>query len=107
MPDLLSMAVLLVQHQITNLKTWLGTYAKYAKYAEAWEHDGITKTHIFRPDDDPKYIVVIAFCDTTEAAENFRTFLREQVWTSAASVPGMAGEPHAMVLHEVDTGSKT
>ncbi len=53
MPDLLSMAMLLVQHQITDLETWLGTYTKYAKYAEAWEQDGITKTHIFRPDDDP------------------------------------------------------
>ncbi len=51
--------------------------------------------------------MVIAFCDTTEAAENFKTFLREQVWTSSAAVQGMAGEPHAMVLHEVDTGSKT
>jgi hypothetical protein len=104
MPDLLSMAILLVQHQITDLELWLGTYAEYA---EAREQLGVTEAHIYQPNDDPQTIVVIAFFDTNEAAENCLTFLREQVWTSAAAVRGMGGEPHAMVLHEVDTGSKT
>jgi hypothetical protein len=51
--------------------------------------------------------VVIAFFDTTEAAKNHLTFLREQVWTSAEALQGMGGEPHGMVLHEVDNGSET
>jgi hypothetical protein len=99
MPDLLSMAVLLVQHQITDLETWLGTYAKYE---EARDQGGVKEAHILQPDDDPKSIVVIHFFDRTEAAENFRTFLREQVWTSTGTVRGMGGEPHAVILHEVD-----
>jgi heme-degrading monooxygenase HmoA len=104
MPDLLSMAILLVLHKITDLEAFLGTYAEYE---EAREQDGVTEAHILQPDDDPQTIVVIAFFDTAEAAENHRTFLREQVWTSTSAVPGMGGEPRAMVLHEVDTGSKT
>ncbi len=104
MPDLPSMAILLVQHKITDLEAFLGTYAEYA---EARERDGVTEEHIFQPNDDPQTIVVIAFFDTTEAAENHLTFLREQVWTSAAALQGMGGEPHGMVLREVDTGSKT
>ncbi len=104
MPDLLSMAVLLVQHQITDLETFLGSYAEYA---EAREQGGVKEAHIFQPNDDPQSIVVIAFFDTTEAAENHLTFLRERVWTSAAALQGTGGDPHGMVLHEVDIGSKT
>jgi heme-degrading monooxygenase HmoA len=101
MPDWLPMAVLLVQHHITDLDTWLHTYASYA--AER-EQGGVKAAHVLQPDNDPQYIVVIHFFDTTEAAENFRTFLREQVWTSAGATPGMGGEPLAMILHEVDAG---
>jgi heme-degrading monooxygenase HmoA len=104
MPDLLSMAVLLVQHQITDLETWL---ASYAKYAEAREQGGVKEAHIYQPDDDPQSIVVIHFFDTTEAAENFRTFLREQVWTTTGTMQGIHSDPHAMILQEVDIGSKT
>lgn len=104
MPDLPSVAILLVHHPITDLETFLGTYAEYA---EAREHDGVTEEHIFQPNDDPQTIVIMAFFDTTEAAENHLTFLREQVWTSAAAAQGMGGQPHGMVLHEVDIGSET
>jgi len=104
MPDLLSMAILLVHHQITDLETFLGTFAEYE---EARTQDGVTEAHIFQPGDDPQTIVVICFFDTTEGAENHLTFLREQVWTSAAAARGMGSEPHGMVLHEVDIGPKT
>jgi hypothetical protein len=96
------MAILLVHHDITDLETWLDTYAKYA---EAREQGGVRDAHIYQPHDNPKSIVVIHYFDTTEAAENFRTFLREQVWTGAAR--GMNSEPHAMILREVDIGPKT
>src|SRR5512135_2988448 len=102
MPDLRPMAILLFRYHITDLETWLGTYARYAP---AREHAGVKAAHVLQPDDDPHHILVILFFDTTEGAENFRTFLREQVWTSTEAVPGMAGEPQAMILHEVDTGS--
>lgn len=103
MPDLLSMPVLLVQHDITDLETWLDTYAKYA---EAREQRGVTEAHIFQPHDNPKSIVVIHFFDTIEAAENFRTFLRDDVWTSIGAARGMGSEPHAVILREVDIGSE-
>ena len=95
------MAVLLVQRHITDLDTWLQTYARYAPERE---QRGVKAAHVLQPDNDPQYIVVIHFFDTTEAAENFRTFLREQVWTSAKDVRGMGGEPVAMILREVDAG---
>ena len=98
------MAVLLIHHHITDLDTWLHTYLRHAP---AREQAGVRVAHVLQPDDDPHYIVVIHFFDTTEAAENFRKFLREQVWTSTEAAPGMGGEPHTMILHEVHTGSQT
>ena len=70
MPDLLPMAVLLIQHKITDLDVWLETYAKYASERE---QAGVNAAHILQPDDDPQYIVVIHFFDTADAAEEFRT----------------------------------
>jgi hypothetical protein len=101
MPDCLPMAVLLIQHRITDLDMWLDTYARYAPERA---QGGVKAAHILQPDNDPQYIVVIHFFDTTAAAENFRMFLRENVWTSAGDVRGMSGEPLAMILHEVDAG---
>ncbi len=98
------MPILLVQHQITDLEVFL---ASFAEYEGARERDGVTEAHIFQPNDDPQTVVVIVFFDTTEAAENHLTFLREQVWTSAAAARGMGSQPHGMVLHEVDIGSET
>ena len=101
MPDLLPMAVLLIQHKITDLDVWLETYANYASERE---QAGVKEAHILQPDDDPQYIVVIHFFDTANAAEEFRTFLRERVWTSTGETRGMGSEPQAMILHEVNTG---
>jgi heme-degrading monooxygenase HmoA len=100
-PDLLPMAVLLIQHKITDLDVWLDTYANYASERE---QAGVKAAHILQPDDDPHYIVVIHFFDTIDAAEAFRTFLRERVWTSTGETRGMGSEPQAMILYEVDTG---
>ena len=104
MPNLLPMAILYVEHHITDLDVWLQTYARYAPERE---QAGVRAAHIYQPDDDPHRIVVIHLFDTPEAAENFRTFLREQVWTSSEALPGLGSEPHTMILHEVDTSSKT
>ena len=90
MPDLRPMATLLFRYHITDLETWLRTYAGYAP---AREHAGVKAAHVLQPDDDPHHILVILFFDTTEAAENFRTFLREQVWTSTEAVPGWPASP--------------
>ena len=64
---------------------------------------GVKAAHVLQPDNNPQYIVVIHFFDTTEAAENFRTFLREQIWTST-DVRGLRSDPQAMIQHEVDAG---
>jgi hypothetical protein len=44
------------------------------------------------------------YFDTTDAAKNYRTFLRDQVWSSSSS--GLASHPHGLILHEVETAAK-
>jgi len=95
------MPVLHIQHRIVDLGTWLRDFASRAPVRE---QAGVTETHILQAEDDPHYLVELLFFDTADAANNYRTFLREQVWSSSSA--GLAGHPHSVILHEVETGSE-
>ena len=45
-------------------------------------------------------MVELVSFDTADDANKYRTFMREQVWSS--STPGLASNPHAIILNEVD-----
>ena len=45
-------------------------------------------------------MVELLFFDTADAANNYRTFLREQVWALSSS--GLAGNPSAIILEELE-----
>ena len=94
------MPVLHIEHRIVDLDTWL---RDFASRAPAREQAGVTEIHILQAEDDPQYIVEHLSFDTTDAAKNYRTFLREQVWSSSS--PGLASHPHGLILHEVETSS--
>jgi hypothetical protein len=95
------MPLLHIEHRIGDLDTWL---RDFASRAPAREQARVTEVHVLQAEDDPQYIVELLSFDTADAANNYRTFLREQVW--ASSSPGLAGHPHSVILHEVETGSK-
>ena len=94
------MAVLHIEHQISDLNTWLEAFAKFAP---AREQAGVTAQHIFQPVDDPNYIVVQLTFETAEAATNFGTFLQNVVWKTPEASPALVGQPKAIVLTEVPT----
>ncbi len=94
------MPVLHIDHRVADLDTWL---RDFAKRAPAREQAGVTEVHVFQAEEDPQYIVELLSFDTTDAARNYRTFLREQVWSSSS--PGLASHPHGLILHEVETSS--
>jgi hypothetical protein len=95
------MPVLHIEHQIADLGTWLRAFASRAP---AREQAGVTGVHVFQAEDDPQHVVELLFFDTADAANNYRTFMREQVWSSTSS--GLASDPQGLILHEVETGSK-
>ena len=86
-----------IEHLIADLDTWL---QDFASRAPAWEQAGVTAVHVFQAEDDPQYIVELVFFDTADDANKYRTFMREQVWSS----PGLASDPHSVILHELETG---
>ncbi len=95
------MCVLRIEHRIADLDTWL---RDFANRAPAREQAGVTAVQVFQSKDDPHYIVENLFFDTDDAANNFRTFLREQVWSSAS---WLASDPRAVIFHELKNAEVT
>jgi hypothetical protein len=96
------MATLHIEQPITELRTWLGAFQRFE---EARKKAGVRAQRVRQPVDDDKYIYVELEFDSVEAAEGFKRFLEEKVWSSAEASPALAGSPRARVLTEVDSPS--
>ena len=92
------MAILHIEHEISDLATWLETFKRFAP---AREQAGVQQAEVFQPADDPNYIVVNLRFESADAAGNFRKFLIDVVWASPDTSPALVGAPTARVLTEV------
>lgn len=92
------MPILRIEHAITDLATWLEAFNRFAP---ARRHADVTEERIWQPTDDPQYVVIDLGFESTSAAESFRAFLFEYVWSSPDNSPALAGMPKAVVLTEV------
>ncbi|MGA9674294.1 MAG: hypothetical protein WBR28_03290 [Mycobacterium sp.] len=95
------MPVLHIEHRIADLGTWL---QDFASRAPAWEQAGVTAVHVLQAEDDPQYIVELVFFDTADAANKYRTFMREQVWSSSS---WLAENPSTIIFHELKNAEAT
>jgi hypothetical protein len=93
------MAILHIEHAITDLSTWL---AAFERFAPARTNAGVRSETIHQPVDDDKYIYVRLEFDTVEQANAFKQFLETNVWASREASPGLGGTPQARVLTEVN-----
>jgi hypothetical protein len=94
------MATLHIEHEISELQTWLGAFGRFA---EARERAGVKAQRVHQPVDDDRYIYVQLDFDTTEQAEGFKNFLETKVWSDPDASPALSGAPRARVLNEVST----
>jgi hypothetical protein len=94
------MATLHIEHEISELQTWLGAFGRFA---EARQRAGVKAQRVHQPVDDDRYIYVQLDFDTAEQAEGFRTFLETKVWSNPDASPTLSGAPRARVLNEVST----
>lgn len=92
------MATLHIEHPITDFDTW---NAAFERFADARRQAGVRRQRIQRPVDDPAYVVVDLDFDTVAEADKFLGFLRQNVWTSSANAPALAGSPQTRVLEDV------
>lgn len=92
------MPVLHIEHEISELEVWLDAFKKLAPAREA---AGVTRTEVYRPADDPNYVVVNLTFENLDAATRFRELLINQIWSSPDSAPALVGPPTARVLEDV------
>ena|SRR5277367_4875058 len=103
MPSVRPMPVILhIEHRIVEFDRWL---EDFASRAPAREQVGVSAVHVFQAEGDPQQVVELLYFDTADDANTYRTFMREDVWSSSS--PGLDGNPHAIILNEVDTTSKS
>ena len=89
------MVTLRIEHAIHDYGTW---QEAFDRFAGAREKGGVRGFTIRRPVDDPRYLMLDLEFDTAGRAEAFARFLHQQVWSSPASSPALAGAPRTRVL---------
>lgn len=89
------MATLRIEHAIHDFETW---QKAFDSFAEARAKAGVRSLAIRRPVDDPKYLMLDLEFDTAGQAEAFAGFLRQRIWSSPASSPGLVGAPQTRIL---------
>src|SRR5688572_21633303 len=93
------MATLRIEHAITDYATWKGAFDRAAPFrAQA----GVRGYRIQRPVDEPNYLLIDLEFDDAASADSFRTFLRENIWTSPEASPALDGLPQARVVDTVE-----
>jgi hypothetical protein len=96
------LATLHIEHPITDLRTWLGAFARFG---EVRQKAGVRAQRVRKPVDDDRYIYVDLDFDSIEQAVAFQEFLETNVWASRDASPALGGTPRARVLTDVDTAS--
>jgi hypothetical protein len=89
------MTTLRIEHAIHDYDQWK---TAFASYQQARANAGVRSDTIRRPVDDPKYLMLDLEFDTADAARRFARFLEDEVWSSPASAPALAGIPRTRVL---------
>jgi hypothetical protein len=52
--------------------------------------------------DEANYVVLDLDFDTVDQAQTFLEFLQNNVWTSSANSPALAGRPHTRILEPAE-----
>jgi hypothetical protein len=101
------MHTLKIEHPIRDFDTWR---AAFERDPIGRQRAGVRRYRVYRPADDPRYVLVdLDFAEAGEA----RAFLEalQKVWSRADLSPGLARDgaapavpPRARVVEEVDAG---
>jgi len=89
------MTTLRIEHAINDYDIWQRAFDSFAGARAAAGVRGYT---IRQPVGDPKYLMLDLEFETAAQARAFDEFLRQRVWSSPASSPGLAGAVKTQVL---------
>jgi hypothetical protein len=93
--------VVQLEHPVNDFETWKAAFDRDPVHREA---SGVRCYQIYRPVDDPKYIVVDLEFDDRNKAEAFRLAL-EDLWRSPQAAAALGGTPSLRVVERVDSRS--
>ena len=89
------MPTLHIEHAISDFEVW---QQAFKRFDGARQQAGVRSHQVRRPVDDVQYVVIDLDFDTVEQAERFRDFLHQNVWSSSANSPALAGPPQTRIL---------
>jgi hypothetical protein len=92
------MPTLQLEHAVKDFEMWKGAFDRDPIDRRGL---GVRRHRVFRPVDDPNYVMVELDFDTAEQAETCRTALHE-LWGSREAAPALAGAPQVRILDEVE-----
>ena len=96
------MSTLHIEHAITDFDVWT---AAFARFDEARRTAGVRDARVYRPIEDPHFVVVDLDFDGPETAKEFLRFLETVVWQNPANSPALTGTPRALVLERATAGA--
>jgi hypothetical protein len=89
-----------IEHPISDFTTWKAAFDRAAPIRA--EHC-VRAFEIFRPIDDPAYVVVRLDLDSVADAEAFVARLR-QLWGNREATPALRGTPQVRILERAERG---
>ena len=102
------MHTLKIEHAIRDFETWK---AAFERDPIGRKQAGVRRYRVFRPADDPHYVIIDLDFDHPAQAQAFLGKL-QQVWSRADLSPGLAREggaatvpPLTRIVEEVDSGA--
>jgi hypothetical protein len=89
------MTTLRIEHAIHDYRIWK---TAFDSFAQARAKAGVRGVAIRQPVDDPRYLMLDLEFDSALPAAAFAEFLRQHVWSTPTSSPGLAGTPRTRIL---------
>jgi quinol monooxygenase YgiN len=94
------MPILRIEFQIRDFDMWK---AAFDHDVVGRQQSGVRRYRIFRPIDDPNYIMLDFEFDNASEAEAFLAALRRDVWSSREAAPSLLGTPQTRIVEAVES----
>jgi hypothetical protein len=96
------MGTLRIELQVRDYDLWRGAFERDAG---GRQRSGVRRYRIFRPVEDPNYVMLDLDFDSAKEAEGFLEILRTQVWPSAEKAPAKVGTPKTRIIQMVESNA--
>jgi hypothetical protein len=94
------MHTLRIEHQIRDFDSWK---AAFNRDPAGRQRSGVRCYRVFRPVDDPNYVMIDLDFEGPSEAEAFLATLQRDVWRSRQAAPALVGSPQTRIIEAVES----